>query len=68
MSSGLLPKQNPAALQRIAIYAALIAAFAMIIGVSFGLGHARMDVHTYQMDIHPGALDVQAAAGERPAQ
>ena len=39
MSSGLLPKQNPAALQRIAIYAALIAAFAMIIGVSFGLGH-----------------------------
>jgi hypothetical protein len=40
MSSGLLRKQNPAVLQRIAIYGALIAAFAMIIGVSFGLGHA----------------------------
>lgn len=43
MSSVILRKQNPA-LQRIAIYAAIIAAFAMIIGVSLGLGQARADI------------------------
>jgi hypothetical protein len=59
MSSILLRKHNPALLQRIAIYAAVIAAFAMILGVSFGLGHARADVREYRLDVQSGGLDVQ---------
>ena len=44
MSSIVLHRRTPGSLPRLLIYAAVIAAFAMIIGVSLGLGHAKAEV------------------------
>jgi hypothetical protein len=41
MFSTVLRKRTHSALQHVLIYAALIAAFGMVIGVSLGLGHAK---------------------------
>jgi hypothetical protein len=56
MSSTALRKRTQPALQYVLIYAALIAAFAMVIGISLGLGHA--EAGTEQM-----AVIEKAAAG-----